>query len=129
MIPVEVVAACAEEVGDSQDVQEFAVMAAEVNEKKADVERLRRIIDGKIKGVPALHVDDMIIGGDRPESAASVARMREKLPFRKRRYGEGEFCGSLLKQKIDGVIEVTREAGSEGMMPVRVRRTVVAGGD
>ena len=66
-------------------------------------------VDGKLKGVLALHVDDMISGGAGPEFQQALAVLREKLPFRKWKTKEGEFCGSQLRQLEDGTIEVGQE--------------------
>ena len=77
-------------------------------------------LDGELKGLLALHVDDMIVSGAGPGFQRALAMLREKLPFRKWKTREGEFCGSQLKQLVDGTIEVSQEEFPAKMKMVKI---------
>jgi hypothetical protein len=52
----------------------------------------------RLIGVMACHVDDILCGGRGALFDESIKKLRATFPFRKWKIGEGEFCGSSLRQ-------------------------------
>ena len=59
----------------------------------------------KLVGIASVHVDDSAWGGIGSRWKEFRKKLASSLPFRKIRRGEGDFCGSHLRQLSDGTIE------------------------
>eukprot|EP00435_Cladocopium_sp_Y103_P038006 s382_g10.t1 len=54
--------------------------------------------NGELTGCLGAHVDDTATGGVGQKYEQALAYLRNRFPYRKRRTGEGEFCGSHYRQ-------------------------------
>ena len=77
---------------------------------------------GNLSGTIALHVDDMILGGDRFFQERVLKRLRETYPFKHWVQKKGEFLGRRLAQKEDFSIEVDQQHYSNSVQTIFISK-------
>ena len=71
-------------------------------------------------GLLGIHVDDCALGGHGPVFEASVAKLKERFPFRKWRVRHGEFCGAMYSQQDDGSIRMSMKTSVDKIKPATI---------
>ncbi|CAE7637419.1 PCSK5 [Symbiodinium sp. CCMP2592] len=61
---------------------------------------------GKLAGTIALHVDDMVLGGNAEFQEHVVNKLKQQYPFKHWKVGAGEFLGKMLRQEPSGEITI-----------------------
>ena len=59
-------------------------------------------------------------GGHGPVFEASVAKLKERFPFRKWRVRHGEFCGAMYSQQDDGSIHMSMKTSVDKIKPATI---------
>jgi hypothetical protein len=77
---------------------------------------------GNLSGTIALHVDDMILGGDRFFQEHVLKRLRETYPFKHWVQKKGEFLGRRLARKEDFSIEVDQQHYSNSVQTIFISK-------
>lgn len=76
----------------------------------------------RLEGVMGVHVDDTAVGGEGPRFAACLGVLRKRVPYRKWRLKDGDFCGQHLQQREYFSIEASQAKFALQLRPVTVRR-------
>ena len=77
---------------------------------------------GTLTGGLVIHADDVITGGGGERYERIIQTLTARLPFRKWKIGEGEFCGAQLRQDEGFHIHVSQEAFARGMRLIPISR-------
>ena len=75
-----------------------------------------------LSGTIALHVDDMIMGGDRFFQEHVLNKLRETYPFKHWVQKKGEFLGRRLVQKEDFSTEVDQQTYSNSVQTILISK-------
>ena len=76
--------------------------------------------NNQLVGVLGIHVDDCALGGTGPVFETSVAKLKERFPFRKWRTRSGEFCGAMYSQSDDGTIKMSMKSSIDKIKPANL---------
>ena len=76
----------------------------------------------QLGGVLALHVDDMICGGNSQFHEVILGKLRQKYPFKHWKQGCGKFLGRWLEQNQDGSIVCSQEEYANSVQTVFISK-------
>ena len=75
-----------------------------------------------LKGVIALHVGDMIIGGDSSFHATVLHNLKKRYPFKDWAEGQGDFLGRRLTQLADYSIRIEQSTYAKNIQTIDIGR-------
>ena len=81
-----------------------------------------REIGGKLDGVIAFHVDDLVSGGSPSFLTDKFQKLKARYPFKHVTHGEGKFLGKMLKQAEDLSITIEQQECAETLQCIPISK-------
>ena len=78
--------------------------------------------NGKLRGALAIHVDDLVLGGDSYFDSHVVEPLKKKYPFKHWHDGSGDFLGKKVKQLEDFSIVISQKDYAGSVTPIKISR-------